>query len=218
MTQEEQRQARRRARRRQARIRAQGMLQGVVSMLRPDDVVFDCGANVGEVTAQLVASGAQVHAFEPDPLAFAKLSERFVDAANLSLYNLAVATENGRARLHRAEDFDADPEKRTTRSSIVAGGAMMAGEGEEVETISLPEVIRDAAKGREDIAFLKLDIEGAELAILEAMEEQDLFRHVRLTVAETHEGKFPDLRPRYKALRRRVAAAYPVTKVNLEWI
>ena len=127
MTQEEQRQARRRARRRQARIRAQGMLQGVVSMLRPDDVVFDCGANVGEVTAQLVASGAQVHAFEPDPLAFAKLSERFVDAANLSLYNLAVATENGRARLHRAEDFDADPEKRTTRSSIVAGGTASNG-------------------------------------------------------------------------------------------
>ena len=33
--------------------RAEGMLSGVVSMLRPGDVAVDCGANRGDVTAQL---------------------------------------------------------------------------------------------------------------------------------------------------------------------
>ena len=213
------RKTRRKARRQRARARAEGMLQGVLAMLRPGDVVFDCGANVGDVTAQLVATGAQVHAFEPDPVAYAKLTERFGERENLNLYNVAVATENGIAHLRRAADFRADPEARTTRSSILSGGKKMNdGALLQIEAISLPEVIRDVVREHGEIAFVKLDIEGAELAILEAMDSEGLFEHVRLTVAETHEGKFPALRESYKALRARIAAAYPITKVNLEWM
>ncbi|MFM7443241.1 MAG: FkbM family methyltransferase, partial [Tabrizicola sp.] len=47
--------------------RAEGMLAGIAAMLRPGDVAVDCGANRGDVTAVLAASGAVVHAFEPDP-------------------------------------------------------------------------------------------------------------------------------------------------------
>ena len=63
-----------------------------------------------------------------------------------------------------------------------------------------------------------MDIEGAELDILEMMLDRQLFDKVRLTVAETHENKFKALRPRFKALRKAVAEHYPITKVNLDWI
>lgn len=39
---------------------AQGLLEGICSMLRPSDVVLDCGANVGSVTLRLAATGANV--------------------------------------------------------------------------------------------------------------------------------------------------------------
>ena len=63
-----------------------------------------------------------------------------------------------------------------------------------------------------------MDIEGAELDVLEAMEAQGLFDKIKLTVAETHEKKFKHLRPRFAALRATVGAKYPITKVNLDWI
>jgi hypothetical protein len=40
---------------------ARGLLQGILSMLREGDVVNDCGANVGDVTAPLAATGATDH-------------------------------------------------------------------------------------------------------------------------------------------------------------
>jgi hypothetical protein len=50
------------------------------------------------------------------------------------------------------------------------------------------------------------------------MLEKNLFDNVKLTVAETHEGKFKTLRPRFKKLRKDVSTRYPITTVNLEWI
>jgi hypothetical protein len=85
--------------------------------------------------------------------------------------------------------------------------------------IALPDMIRaEAAKAGGRIAFLKMDIEGAELDLLEHMQAENLFDLVGLTVAETHENKFRDLRPRFAALREAVAADHPVTRVNLDWI
>ncbi len=129
---------RRRARRDARKAQADGLLMGVVSMLTPRDVVCDCGANVGDVTAQLAASGAHFHAFDPDPYCIDTLKKRFADAPNVTIH--------------------------------------------------------------------------------EAMEAAGLFDKIRLTVAETHENKFKELRPRFRALRERLSEAYPITRVNLDWI
>jgi len=50
------------------------------------------------------------------------------------------------------------------------------------------------------------------------MDSEQLFANVRCLVAETHERKFKELRDRYKALRDKVAEAYPPGMVNLDWI
>jgi hypothetical protein len=63
-----------------------------------------------------------------------------------------------------------------------------------------------------------MDIEGAELDILEKMDTEPLFQNIRCLVAETHERKFKDLRDRYKALRDKVSESYAPGKVNLDWI
>jgi FkbM family methyltransferase len=199
--------------------RASGMLQGVVSMLRPGDVAVDCGANRGDVTAQLAASGATVHAFEPDPYNVTKLAERFAAAPNVIIHPAAVGTAAGTIRLMRAANWEANPDLASVKSTVVAGGMNIAeGEGIDVPLIDFPAFLRGlvAAQGR--VAFVKMDIEGAELDLLSAMLGQGLFDQIQLTVAETHERKFKDLRPRFAALRAAIAEACPPTRVNLDWI
>jgi FkbM family methyltransferase len=199
--------------------RAEGMLQGVLSMLRPGDVVVDCGANQGDVTGPLAETGAVVHAFEPDPYNLAKLTERFAGVGNVHLHAAAVGVQAGSVRLMRAANWEANPDLASVKSTVVAGGQNIAeGSGIDVPLIDFPAFVRGliAAYGR--VAFVKMDIEGAELDLLEAMRVQGLFDHIQLTVAETHERKFKDLRPRFAALREAIAAAHPVTRVNLDWI
>ena len=200
---------------------ARGLMQGILSMLKPGDVVFDCGANVGDVTAPLAATGATIHAFEPDPYAFGQLSKRVKGMDNVTLHNVAVGVTAGSVQLMRAANFDDNPKGGSVKSTIIAGGRNInedAGATIDVEMIALPQMIRDVAGKDGQIAFLKMDIEGAELDLLEHMLAENLFDHVKLTVAETHENKFADLRPRFMALRAAVAADYPVTRVNLDWI
>lgn len=197
---------------------ARGLLQGICSMLAPGDLVIDCGANVGEVTAPLSATGADVVCFEPDPFAFEKLKRRFGDVENVTLRNAAVGVERGTVRLMRAANFDDNPKGASVKSTILEGGrGISEDDGFDVDLVDFPGYLRETLETR-NIAFLKMDIEGAELDILEAMEAQNLFDKINLTVAETHERKFKALRPRFKALKQRVSQAYPPEKVNLDWI
>jgi FkbM family methyltransferase len=199
--------------------RAEGLLQGVLSMLRPGDVAVDCGANRGDVTAQLAATGAEVHAFEPDPYNIEKLAERFAGVSNVHLHASAVGISAGSIRLMRAANWEANPELASVKSTVVAGGQNIAeGDGIDVAQIDFPTFLRGLVAVHGRLAFVKMDIEGAELGLLEALLSEKLFDHIQLTVAETHERKFKDLRPRFAALRQAVAAAYPQTRVNLDWI
>lgn len=199
--------------------RAEGLLAGVVSMLKPEDVVVDCGANRGDVTELLASSGATVHAFEPDPYNLAKLQERFAGQATVHLHAAAVGTGAGTIRLMRAANWEANPDLASVKSTVVAGGQNIAeGEGIDVDVIDFPAFLGALVSAHGRVAFVKMDIEGAELDLLSAMLDARIFDHIQLTVAETHERKFKDLRPRFAALRTAIADAYPQTRVNLDWI
>ena len=84
--------------------------------------------------------------------------------------------------------------------------------------IDFPAYLREQVAARGQIAFIKTDIEGAELELLEVMDRDGLFQDIRGLVAETHEHKFKDLRARYRALRAAVQAHQPSGKISLDWI
>jgi FkbM family methyltransferase len=171
------------------------------------------------VTEPLAETGAIVHAFEPDPYAFEKVSRRMRNRDNVHLHNAAVSVQAGTLRLMRAANFDDNPKGGSVKSTLISGGRNINEEdGIDVDVIAFPDLLRDLARDHGEVAFVKMDIEGAELELLEHMLANDLFDLVRLTVAETHENKFADLRPRFAALRESVAAAHPITRVNLDWI
>ena len=216
---EDERKARRRAKRNLRHAEAMGFLKGVTAMLKPGDLALDCGANVGVVSSLLADTGADVISYEPDPYAFAQLSDALGDRQNVQLINAAVGASSGNVRLMRASNFDEDKKGASVKSTIVDGGCMIAAENYvDVKLLDFLTILSGEIENRGEIAFVKMDIEGAELELLEAMDAADLIKDIRCLVVETHERKFAELRPRFRALREAFSEKYPVRQVNLDWI
>lgn len=209
----------RRQKRNMRKASAEGFLAGILAMLKPGDLVMDCGANVGKITTQVARTGAKILAYEPDPFAFGQLSKACGDLPNVVLPDVAVGATSGSIRLMRASNFDDNPAGASVKSTIVGGGRMIREEdGIDVTLLAFPDLVRTLTTDGAEIALVKMDIEGAELDILEALEEQGLFDRIRCLVVETHERKFKDLRPRYRSLRNRLSKGPYAQRIFLDWI
>ncbi|MEO0391123.1 MAG: FkbM family methyltransferase [Pseudomonadota bacterium] len=213
----------RQVRRRQGKViktaRAEGFMDGVCSALRPGDTVIDLGANVGDVSARLLATGASVIAFDPEPWAVEKLRTRFADEAHFTLHNAAVGVTSGTARLNRASDFGDGSVGASVKSTLLDGGRGMSEDSSvEVEVINFVQFLTDLLDQGADIRLIKMDVEGAELDLLEAMDDAGLIPKIHCIVVETHENKFKEMRPRYRKLRERMGAKYAKNHVMLDWI
>ena len=208
-TREEWRKRKRRATRDLRHAHAKGLLQGILSMLGPGDVVLDCGANVGDICQPLAETGAEVHAFEPDPFAFARLSERVAGYDNVHLHNAAVGPESGTIKLMRAANFDDNPTGGSVKSTVIPGGRNINEaqcDSIDVELLSLPDFIGDLTRDGRTVVFLKMDIEGAEIEILERLLDTGLHRKIALIFVETHERFSRDCAWRTAKIRSRIHA------------
>lgn len=210
----------RRARRKALNAWADGFLGGVCGQLQPGDIAVDLGANVGDVSSLLLETGADVIGFDPEPWAIEKIQERLGDHPNYTFYNAAVGIEEGSTRLYRASNFDDNEKNASVKSTTVAGSRMISdgdSKGVDVAQIDFIKFAKDLIAERGSIAFLKIGIEGMELDLLEKMDAENMFENIRCTVVETHERKFRELRPRFRALRTHFAERYKPSHVNLDW-
>ncbi|MFC5385282.1 FkbM family methyltransferase [Aquamicrobium segne] len=79
------------------------------SLLRPGDLVFDIGANIGYTTAlfsHIVGSDGRVIAVEPSPRSFALLSRSLGEKANITLLNLGVSKAEGQLEFYVPPSLD----------------------------------------------------------------------------------------------------------------
>ena len=193
---------------------AKGFIKGLTTLLGPEHVCVDCGANVGEITASLAVTGAMVHAFEPDPYSFGELTKKFADAPNVRLYNQAVGVGNGSINIYRKKNFADDEQWNSLTTTTIASQATENMEVVEIEQIDLEKFLLGLL-AKDQIAFLKMDIEGAELAILERLVQTDILTNIRATAVEIHPWMFSGEK-RFKALRE-IAETRPEFNLNLDW-
>ena len=177
---------------------------------------IDLGANVGEYTEKMARTVKSVIAFEPDPWAYAELKMNIANFTNVRLENAAVSTQNGTVSLWRHEEFDDDPAKYSTNSSLMSRKFNVANSDQMIEVRSI-DFVNYLIDLDEDIGVIKMDIEGAEVDLLEALlDTPEVLWRIDYIFAETHERKIPDLTARVEHL---VERTFHMTQpyFNLNW-
>ncbi len=132
------------------------------TVLQPGASFWDVGANIGYfslLAATVVGPRGQVVAWEPGPEAFQQLQDNIALNNVLQVYALplAVADQEGTARLY-LHGGEAD-----TGATLFQGGARS--QYHEVQTTTLDTFFRQ--HGGPPPQLLKIDVEGAELAVLQ---------------------------------------------------
>lgn len=127
-------------------------------VLEENDVVIDCGANIGLFSARASALGCKTYAFEPNPdvLKYLNMMNKY-NNNNIEIVPYAVSKEVGSC-LFNVEDGD------TTVGNIIGNTAGVT-RNFEVKTTSLDAYVEE--HGLEKVDFIKVDIEGAERLMLE---------------------------------------------------
>ncbi len=177
-------------------------------------VCIDLGANLGQHTRTMAAHASKVYAFEPDPWTAAKLREALADLDTVEVVEAAAGTEDGSFPLYRTASFDDDPVEQSQSSSLMAQKKNVdPSTAINVTVIDFPAFLERLDT---DIAVIKMDIEGAEVPLLEALFDHPVRTRIGHLFVETHESRIPDLLTRTDALRARAAEmTQPV--VNMDW-
>jgi len=183
--------------------------------IRHGDLVIDAGANFGSVTLRLVAQGATVLAFEPNPVAFRHLERAFGQHPQVQCIPKGVADQNTQADLYLHKRYEENALFYSEASSLMADKRNVSEDQKvPVELVDIADIIRPQAQR---IRLLKLDIEGGEYAVLHRLMDTGLIHEIDQVFCETHELKIPSCRLETDRLRRRLAEA-DIRHVNLDWV
>jgi FkbM family methyltransferase len=150
---------------------------------RAGDVVFDIGAHCGVSAyhfAQRVGPTGRVYAFEPDPGSFQYLQRNIAlhQLTNVTAIPMAVAGRSGR------RSFNNDSSQGAAFSDLVFRGG--ASPRQEVDALTLADACKHVGA---DPAFVKLDVEGAEIEILESAADFLRNRDVRFALDTSHAAR-----------------------------
>ena len=158
----------------------------MLAELRPGDVVWEVGANVGLYTREFcarVGAEGRVIAFEPTPVCYETLIRACATelSQNCETHQLALGAQNGQVEMQLAED----PLGAT--HSVLTDEQKQTG----VETIAVEMVRGDALASERGMSlpnFLKVDVEGSELDVFQGLGEVLADPGCRAVFCEVHFG------------------------------
>jgi FkbM family methyltransferase len=144
------------------------------SRLREHPVVLDLGANRGEFSAEMHARfGGSYYLVEPNP----QLTARYRDSTNFTVVECAVVERDGPVTFHVARNDEGSsvlPLPERSEYDVVLDRSIT------VEGRSLGRIISTLPPGVIDL--VKMDIEGAEIGVLDTLADEHLARIAQLTV------------------------------------
>jgi FkbM family methyltransferase len=171
-------------------------------------VVIDIGANTGQEIEQLLPTKCEIHSFEPHPLIYNILDEKYNSTPNLFLNNCAAWKSNGQMTLFYKNS-----------KTNVNGGASLISSKENINTklssqvacIDIADYIYNLNK---NVDLMKIDCEGAEYEILNHLFETKCYKRVKNIYYEDHSRSIPDLE--WRKLKNLVLQKYKNSKITIK--
>lgn len=139
--------------------------------IKPDDVVFDIGGNIGAFAAWAAPKCKQVITFEPDADNFAVLTQNIAPFNNVTAYNCALVGHNNPT----VEFFTNDTGRNKGLHSLVVTGGRTRHVVQAQNFAAMLNTYRPTV--------IKMDIEGGEVDLLLG---KSLPEHVREIALELH--------------------------------
>lgn len=138
------------------------------SMLSAGDLCFDLGSHIGNRVDVLASLSCKVVAVEPHPFLASYLRRRFAGNRDVVVDERAVTDESGEATLHWAPQYltvsSLEPDWVDSLRALRPHNIAFT-ESQTVETTTIGDLIRQHGVPR----YCKIDIEGADLAVIHSM-------------------------------------------------
>jgi FkbM family methyltransferase len=128
---------------------------------------FDIGANVGSVTKRLLHRYPSVWAFEPSPVTFPRLRERYEGHPDVRCFRLAFSSQSHLGHITNLRDGKLNS---------------LSDAGDPVEIVTGDQFC--TTHGVEEIPYLKIDTEGHDLEVLKGFKVLIEDRRVKLIEVE----------------------------------
>jgi FkbM family methyltransferase len=141
--------------------------------LKPNQVIFDIGANVGLFSLHCADSGSIIYAFEPTPQHYNLLCEFTNKFDNIKPINVAISDNDAKITFYMSD-------ANTTMNSI----SNRYGKSIEVNGRSILSFIKE--NNIDKVDFIKCDIEGSEMIALTYETVKPLFEFVDKWFIEVH--------------------------------
>ena len=129
-------------------------------------VVIDVGANEGNYSAEVLAynSNVNVYAFEPHPVIYQRLSEKFNGMSRIKTVNKGLSDNTGFLELYDYENKDGSSHASLFPEVITEIHGAAKAVSHKVSLTTLNDFIKE--NSIDMIALLKIDTEGNELQVL----------------------------------------------------
>lgn len=151
--------------------------------LRPGDVVWDVGANVGVYTVKMakrVGPEGKVFAIEPSSKNLEQLRSTCANITNISILPMGLSSAVGRAKLQQGSD------ELGATSRLAAFEEPTSHQQEEVDLCSGDDLVKSGMAGMPNVA--KVDVEGHEYEVLDGLSELLKDSRFRALIMEVHFG------------------------------
>lgn len=188
-------------------------IRKIVNSLIEEDVCLDCGANVGVYSQLFAKYGSKVYSFEPDPVPFKKLIEKSNRFDNIFPIMAAVGTSNSQTKLYLDENYNSDELFFSEHNSLVREKDNVGSSFIEVKMIDIAIWLADFDK----IKFMKIDIEGYEVRLINYLIDSDVINKIEYVFVETHEKRIQGLDNQIKELKKKIKNLGIESKFHWDW-
>jgi len=187
----------------------------ILKRLGKDSLVIDCGANIGKITQRFADTGADVIAFEPDPVAFEVLSKRFQHHPKVKCINKGVWDKNAHVSFFSHEAQQKGEVEFTVASSIKDSKINV--DPSAATTIEVIDLVEFLQKLQRRVNVIKMDVEGAETEILFKILETQCYHLFDTMYVETHETKIPEQKQQLTLIKEKMKELN-VSNIKLNWL